>query len=257
MSRFSTVFIVTSLFSVFCADSSNAKIYQQDSMFWLIGVLRKESNYQDLDESVLAGLQSYLHPLHLQEVCNWCDVECHANGDVISINWDYLSQNVNNISGKMSYLFVKWIPPTVWQCRIKNKLAAKSSDGRKDLFTTRWVPRDAVYYKIESCAIRGEIDLQSLPHTDIEGFLMPSNSLTGTVLLHDLPPYLRMINLKDNSFSLVVVDNTSLPDPLQAFEASFRSRAIIRSKELHGKSIDKRVTIEHQKKCQKLLLQEI
>ena len=100
----------------------------------------------------------------------------------------------------------RWIPPTL---RFLNFNGVKINQ----VLDTRDVPRKAHLFRLDHAQASGTLELQVLPPAIIE-FRARYNAFDGELLLTNLPPKIVFLDVHENLFWTIVIDNSALPESL-------------------------------------------
>ena len=177
-------------------DDINEFDLEERQRFQLYKLVHAQCAADALDMGLISG-----HTQLSLGSCNWVSVHCEQNV-LRKISW-----NTRMCQFDLQRIDLAWIPSTVTSIDIY--YVAQSS-----CLHTRLLPRESLSIRLMDCHIPGTVDLEALPGK-LQFLFLWKNALNGRIVLTKLPPSLRQMDLRENHFHTIVVDNRALPQRLE------------------------------------------
>ena len=156
--------------------------------------------------------------------CLWTGVQCSENG-VSQLNWEDPGDKI--VFQNLERFDPAWLPSALERAQLSGQYSTK-------VFEVRFLPPIIEHIEMDRCGLKGTVDTKALPRRLIS-FILSRNELHGKILLMKLPTSLQRVELHQNSFSSLTVDNDSIPENIVAWK-------------FHGQSVPLKVKVVNGKK---------
>uniref|UniRef100_A0A7S4PEF3 Leucine-rich repeat-containing N-terminal plant-type domain-containing protein n=1 Tax=Paramoeba aestuarina TaxID=180227 RepID=A0A7S4PEF3_9EUKA len=181
--------LLSSILLPLCAIEGHADL-QVESVLHLTGAADQEFPLQYLRLNEFISSRDTF-----ENICKWRGFEC-VDGSLVKMH-GYWSDS--GLAWNLS-----WFPSSLTVIKI-------SFLNMDTLLPTRFLPKKLETCILDSCDLRGSIDLRTLPYPLIR-LSVPGNSLSGKVFLTSLPPKITEVNLLRNKIGKVFISMEDIPE---------------------------------------------